>query len=193
MVVVLLLVHLCLAPVAGLTSVAYQARVSDAMLRAIASVPSGTAVASQDLVLINPPDHVYLVTAIPVVKELERLARPKRLRALSNGGPLRVTRLGTRELRVQFLSGLFPTVFSRYMRSVNDPFERGRRYDVPGLDAEVEHLNPQGDPDVVVYRFDVPLEDASLRWVRWQDGVYVPWTPPDEGASIDLPASRGIF
>ena len=163
------------------------------MLRAIASIPSDATIASQELVLINPPDHVYVVTAIPVVKELEGVARPKRVRALSSGGPLRVTRVGPQALRVEFLAGLFPTVFSRYMRSVNDPFERGHRYDVPGLSAEVEHLTPQGDPDVVVYRFDVPLEDASLRWVRWQDGVYVPWTPPVQGASVKLPAPRGIF
>ena len=189
----LLAFHLCLAPVAGVASVAYQARVSDAMLRAIASIPGDATIASQDLVLINPPDHVYVVTAIPVVKELEHVAKPRRLRALSSGGPLRVTRVGPQALRVEFVAGLFPTVFSRYMRSLNDPFERGRRYDVPGLSAEVERLNPKGDPDVVVYRFEVPLEDASFRWVRWQDGVYVPWTPPADGRVVELPAPRGIF
>ena len=94
---------------------------------------------------------------------------------------------------MEFLDGLFPTVFSRYMRSIRDPFEQGHRYAVPGLSANVEHLNPQADPDVVLYRFDVPLEDASLRWVRWQGGVYVPWTVPGEGESVELPAPRGIF
>ena len=190
---ILLFVHLCVAPVSGLASVAYQRRVSDAQLRAIASIPSDGAITGQDLVLVNPPDHVYVVTAIPVVKELDRVARPKRLRALSSGGRLRITRVGPQELRVEFLDGLFPTVFSRYMRSIRDPFEQGHRYAVPGLSANVEHLNPQADPDVVLYRFDVPLEDASLRWVRWQGGVYVPWTVPGEGESVELPAPRGIF
>jgi hypothetical protein len=36
-------------------------------------VPSDTRIAGQDLVLVNPPDRIYLVTAIPVVKELENL------------------------------------------------------------------------------------------------------------------------
>jgi len=45
----------------------------------------------------------------------------------------------------------------------------------------------------VHYEFAVPLEDPSLRWMRWQDGVYVPWRPPALGETEELPPSRGIF
>ena len=61
---------------------------------------------------------------------------------------------------------------------MNDPFERRRRYDVAGLSAEVERLDSQGDPDAVVYRFDVPLENASLRLSEWR------WAPQ---SSLCLP------
>ena len=94
---------------------------------------------------------------------------------------------------MEFLAGLFPTVFSRYMRSR----ERSVRARAPirrtGLSAEVERLDSQGDPDAAVYRFDVPLEDASLRWVRWQDGVYVPWTPPGRRCGGRTSCAAGIF
>jgi len=80
-VAVLLPLHLLVAPVLGVARVEYQAKVSSAMLRAIASVPNDPEIAGQDLVLVNPPDHIYLVTAIPVVKELEKLPIPRRVQS----------------------------------------------------------------------------------------------------------------
>ncbi len=51
----------------------------------------------------------------------------------------------------------------------------------------------RGDPDEVLYKFAVPLEDPSLRWVHWKEGVYVLWLSPALGESVELPPSRGIF
>ena len=96
----LLLIHLVAAPLLGIARIAYQANVSSRMKRAIASVPSDPQIASQDLVLINPPDHIYLVTAISTVKRLENLPTPRHMRALSTGGTLEVTRVGPRSLQV---------------------------------------------------------------------------------------------
>jgi hypothetical protein len=191
--VILLPLHLIAAPRLGIARVAYQANVSSRMLRAIASVPNDPTIAMQDLVLVNPPDHIYLVTAIPVVKQLEKLPVPRRLRALSSGSAMEITRVGPRSLRVRFPSGFFPSVFSRYVRSQNDRFSSGQRVELPGLSILVESLDPQGDPEQVLYEFSVPLEDPSLRWMRWQDGVYVPWSPPAVGQTAKLPAARGIF
>ncbi len=191
--VVLLPLHLLAAPILGIARVAYQTKVSSRMLRAIASVPSDPQIATQELILVNPPDHIYLVTAIPVVKQLEKLPVPRRLRALSSGSALEITRVGPRSLRVRFPAGFFPTVFSRYVRSQNDRFSSGQRVELPGLSIVVESLDTQGDPEQVLYEFPVPLEDSSLRWMRWQDGVYVPWSPPAVGQTEKLTAVRGIF
>ena len=190
---VLLLIHLIAAPLLGIARIDYQANVSSRMDRAMASVPSDPRIASQDLVLINPPDHIYLVTAIWAVKHLENLPMPRHLRALSSGGPLEVTRVGPRSLRVRFLSGFFPTAFSRFVRSQNDRFSPGQHFELPGLSIVVESLDAQGDPERVLYEFPVPLEDSSLRWMRWQDGAYVPWSPPALGHTEKLPAESGIF
>jgi hypothetical protein len=35
--------------------------------------------------------------------------------------------------------------------------------------------------------------DSSLRWMRWQDGVYVPWRPPALGRTEKLPSVSGIY
>ena len=190
----LLVCHLVVAPVLGLAWVRYQAKVSAAMLGAIASVPSDPQIARQDLIVVNPPDHIYVVTAIPVVKELEHVPVPRRIRALSAGtSGLQITRVGPRALRVAFPNGLFQTVFSRYLHGTDESFHVGQRVELSGFAAEVQHLNAHGDPDEVLYEFAVPLEDPALRWVRWQDGVYVPWRPPALGQTEELPPSRGIF
>jgi hypothetical protein len=191
--VILLLLHLIAAPLLGIARIDYQANVSSRMERAMASVPSDPQIASQDLVLINPPDHIYLVTAIWTVKQLENLPRPRHMRALSTGGRLGVTRVGARSLQVRFPDGFFPTAFSRFLRSPNERFSAGQHFDLPGFSVVVESLDAQGDPEQVLYEFPVPLEDPSLRWMTWQDGAYVPWSPPALGQTEKLPAARGIF
>jgi hypothetical protein len=189
----LLLLHLIAAPLLGIARIAYQANVSSRMERAMASVPSDHQIASQDLVLINPPDHIYLVTEILSVKQLEKLPTPRHMRALSNGGTLEVTRVGPRSLQVRFPNGFFPTAFSRYLRSPSERFSVGQPFELPGLSVVVEALDAQGDPEQVLYEFPVPLEDPSLRWMTWQDGVYVPWTPPAIGHAQTFSPERGIF
>ena len=191
--VILLLIHVIAAPLLGIARIDFQASVSSRMDRAMASVPSDPQIASQDLVLINPPDHIYLVTAIWAVKHLEHLPMPRHLRALSSGGTLEVTRVGPRSLLVRFLGGFFPTAFSRFVRSQNDRFSPGQHVELPGLSIVVESLDAQGDPEQVLYEFPVPLEDSSLRWMRWQDGVYIAWSPPALGQTVTLPSASGIF
>ena len=79
------------------------------------------------------------------------------------------------------------------MRSPNERFSAGQHFDLPGLSVVVEALDAQGDPEQVLYEFPVPLEDPSLRWMSWHDGVYVPWTPPAIGQTVKLPSASGIF
>jgi len=189
----LLLIHVIAAPFLGIARITYEAHVSASMMRALTSVPHNPQIASQDLVLINPPDHISLVTAIWAVRRLDNLPMPRHLRALSSGGELEVTRVGPRSLRVRFLGGFFPTAFSRFVRSPNDRFSVGHRVALPGMSVVVESLDAHGDPRQLLYEFPVPLEDSSLRWMRWQDGVYVQWSPPAIGQTETLPPERGIY
>ena len=191
--VLLLLIHLVGAPLLGIVRLAYQNDASSRMTRAMASVPGDSKIASQDLVLLNPPDHIYLVTAIWAVNLLEHRPMARHMRALSTGGELEVTRVGPRSLQVRFPGGFFPTAFSRYVRSPNESFSVGQHFELPRLSVVVESLDAQGDPEQVLYEFPVPLEDPSLRWMSWHDGVYVPWTPPAIGNKQIFSPERGIF
>ena len=95
--------------------------------------------------------------------------------------------------RSRFPKGFFPTAFSRYIRSEKDRFSPGERFELLGLSVVVEALDAQGDPEQVRYDFPVPLEDPSLRWMSWHEGVYLPWTPPSIGQTETLLPERGIF
>ena len=55
----------------------------------------------------------------------------------------------------------------------------------------IEALTTDGRPRDVVFRFARRLEDPSMRWIRWQEGIYVPFTPPQLGETVRLPAARG--
>ena len=189
----LLLLHVIGAPLLGIARLRYQTTVDARMNRAMASVPSAAQIASQDLVLVNPPDHIYLVTSIWAVHRLDHLPMPRHLRALSTGGKLEVTRVGPRSLQVRFPNGFFPTAFSRYVHGQSDHFSAGQRFVLPGFSVVVEALDAEGDPEQVRYDFGVPLEDPSLRWMSWHDGVYGPWTPPGIGQTETFLPERGIF
>jgi len=190
----LLVSHLVVAPPLGLAFVDFQVSATRAMVRAIASVPHDERVAEQDLILVNPPEFTYPVGAIPVVKRVAGLPAPRRIRTLSAGiSVVTVERLDSRTLSIHLADGLFPDPFTRYFRSKEHGFLDGQRFQIEGLSVEVQALNEDGDPQLIVYRFDVPLEDPSLRWLRWKEGVYEPWSPPVAGQSVELAPSGGLF
>ena len=57
-----------------------------------------------------------------------------------------------------------------------------------GMTVTVTESTPDGRPAEALFRFDVPLEDPSLVWLRWTHDGYSPWTPPAVGESVVLPA-----
>lgn len=190
----LLAIHLVFAPPLGLAAISYQARASDRLLRAVASVPSDPSLAQQELVLVNPPDYIYLAQTIPVIRRVENQAAPRRIRALAAGGSaMTLTRIDARSLRVELDAGLFPSDFSRYFRARELGFAVGERVELTDLTVEVLALDSLGDPSALLFHFPVALEDPSLRWLVWNDGVYAPFAPPAPGDSARLPAGAGIF
>ena len=63
----------------------------------------------------------------------------------------------------------------------------GERVVIPGVRIQVTKLTADGRPAEASFTFDRPLEDASLRWVRWSNGVYEPFDLPPIGGTITLP------
>ncbi|MEM7582874.1 MAG: hypothetical protein AAF560_05795 [Acidobacteriota bacterium] len=68
------------------------------------------------------------------------------------------------------------------------PFTPGQSLDRRRIGVEIVRVTDDGRPETVTFRFDAELEDASWRWLQWQNGGYVAWRPPDVGETVTLPA-----
>jgi hypothetical protein len=186
--------HLLLAPLIGLMFVDFQRQSSEKMVAALHSAPHDTEISEQQLVVLNPPDYVYLVSAITPFKILHGESAPRQLRTMATGAAdMNIERVGERTLEVSLTRGLFPTTFSRYYRSASQPLLQGETVSLEGMTVTVMQLNEQGDPAVIRYRLDVPLEHRSLRWVRFRDGQYEPWPVIAVGGSEMIAGEAGIF
>src|SRR5690242_681351 len=116
------------------------------MIAAVASVPSDSKLSSQDLVLVNPPDYVYVGTAIPIMRALAGKPAPRRLRALAAvPASMRVTTIDSNALRVHLERGLFEGPFTRYHRAEELGFEVGQRIELSNFAVEVIALDSVGD------------------------------------------------
>ena len=54
--------------------------------------------------------------------------------------------------------------------------------------VEVTELTNDGRPAEASFEFAVPLEDSSLRWLKWKDGRFEPFVLPEIGETIEVHA-----
>ena len=158
---------------------------------AVASLPTGPRLAQQTTVIVYAPNFAD-TGYIGLLRPALGLPAPARVRGLASGlGAVRLTRRDAHSLLVStdtFLSG-YDSVF----RGADHALALGEVVDLGDLSATIEAVTGDGRPATVAFRFAVPLEDASLAWFRWQAGLYVPFTPPPVGATVELPlAAKAI-
>ena len=116
--------------------------------------------------------------------------QPARVRSLATGlglGPVRLTRTGANSLLVT-PSGGFLTGYDSVFRGPAHPLALVQVVHLGDLTATVQSLAGDGRPATVLFQFAVPLEDVTLRWFRWRAGLYVPFTPPAVGDTVELPS-----
>lgn len=63
----------------------------------------------------------------------------------------------------------------------------GAQVKLEGMQVTVLAADAQG-PTRLGFEFDVPLEDPSLAFLHWREGVLCRLTPPPEGTRLDLSA-----
>jgi hypothetical protein len=59
------------------------------------------------------------------------------------------------------------------------------------MSVEVLAVDGRGFPVETAFEFDVPLEDASLKWLYWEweaeaEGPFRPFAVPPVGATVEL-------
>ena len=179
-------IHLVLAPVALAVRVAIPLG-PPSTDRFFLRMPLDAAVEQQDLIVVNPPSLLHIAhTATD--REFRGLPVPRRMHLLA-GGPqaTEVRRTDLHTLVVRPERGWQSWRFESLLRDDRHPMHVGERVELTGLTVEVTAVSADGRPLEAAFRFDVALEDSSLRWLCWRDGAYEPFTPPAVGETSTLP------
>ena len=149
--------------------------------------PLDASVENQDVVIVNPPS-VFHAMYLPVLRELHDQPVPRHTRALAPGAfGVSITRLDEHTLVIAPGRHYLSWGFHRLFRNRNHPFALGDRVELAGMTAEIIALTESDDPTEVAFHFDAPLEDASLRWLRYENGEFVAFVPPPVGVTVELP------
>ncbi len=142
----------------------------------------------QDFIFVNAI-NVYFPPYFSMLQTLAGQPIPRHTRMLaSSATPLEITRIDERSLSIRPEGGFIQDMFSRLVRGPSSPLRVGDTVEVTGMRVEVIGTDSERRPDRALFRFDVPLEDESLRWLQYRDGLYVPFIPPAVGETVTLPA-----
>lgn len=162
-------------------------------------------VSNYDVVAVNSPAPLFLI-GLPAKTALEGRGVPRSLRVLAPAfSPLKVTRTADKSLEVRAITGsllfwerpeeiwlhfiFFLEDFNTIFRDPRNGFEVGEKVELDRLAIEVKAVDADGQPVAVEFRFDVSLDDPSMRWFVWQYDLkkpYVPFGVPAVGESVEV-------
>jgi hypothetical protein len=180
-------IHLILSPVA-FAILASHSPAPQAWLANLHTLPKQLS-SSRDLIFVNHPipmDALDWFTARAV--DREPLPRCAQILAPATS-PIRISRIDERSLLVRPEKGYFSTLVSRLGYSGEFLPAAGSSIPLPMMQITITERGSDGRPAAVLFHFDVPLEDASLEWVCWEDGAFREFRPPAVGKTVWIAAS----
>jgi hypothetical protein len=149
-------------------------------------VPFDQGIEQQDLVVVNPPSVMHANQSL-FLYEHEGMPLPRAVRALAPGfRRVTVRRSDERTLEVEPKEGFLRFILDRLFRNEKNMLKLREEVQIARMTATVLSLTEDGRPGRVAFRFETPLEDRSLRWLRFHKGKFVPWEPPAVGEEVVL-------
>jgi hypothetical protein len=187
MVCLLLVVHLIVSP-AAFAFIARHSPAPEDLLENLHTRPSPRD-GGRDLIYVNHPIPMEILDWFSArAVDHEPLPRFAQILAPASSAVL-ISRTDDRTLLVRPDAGFFATSVTQlgysgeYFRADGGPIV------LPAMRITIAESLLDGRPAAVRFRFNVPLEDASLEWVYWEEGGFHHFRPPAVGKSIRLPAS----
>jgi hypothetical protein len=206
---VFVVLHLVFAPL-GLATTSISVKTFGAFIETAAdSLPTDPLITDQTVLIVNTPS-VFISIYGPLMQGLRGRPVPNRTLVLGSSiYPITIHRTGRKSMTIRPDGGYMPPPGSAppgqeetlgvlhpgYFHQMLDGLYRdgtpmivGDSIDYGGATLEVTEVTDHGRPAEVICRFDVALEDPSLRWLQWENGVYVPFELPAVGHEVTLPA-----
>ncbi len=202
-------IHLVLSPLALATTTAKVRIFGTIISRAAESLPSDPAVRDQLALIVNTPSAFFSIYG-PLMQALEGRPIPRRTLTLGSGiYPTTISRPALNSIAIRPDGGYLvspgsprpgheasqPAFHPAYFHQMLDhlyrdatPMTVGERIMYGGASVEVTEATEDGRPIEVRVHFNVDLEDSSLRWLQWKNGVYEPFEPPAVGETVTLPS-----
>jgi hypothetical protein len=182
----LVVIHCILAPLALPVRVSFPLGSQAFLDQFRVRTPFDESIARQDVVIINAPSEV-MAGCLPIQRALEGQPVPRHTRVLApTVHPVVLSRPDAHTLVIRPMESFMSTAGSRLLRGEDYPMSVGDRVELTGLTIEVTAVTTDGRPAEAAFRFAVPLEDPSLRWLQWTAGNFVAFTPPAIGSSIEI-------
>jgi hypothetical protein len=182
------LVHLVIAPLC-LPVQAYALLLVDKYIGdAEESIPAGPEVADKTVVLLNPPTDEFGIFG-PMRRRARGEVMPKHLRWIANGdSDLTLTRIDATTLKVRPSQGFSAPGSIGTLRTLEFKSHVGDVVTVEGMAVTILEVTDDGRPAEVQVKFEQPLDDRQLVWMRWNDrDGFAPFELPQPGHSILVP------
>ena len=199
-------IHVVVAPAMFLFMLWALRFVGPALTPLLYTFPDDPQLAHQNLVIVNPKSFLG-ECYISFVRDYEGRPFPRRCVYLTNSSAsASITRTDERTLVVRVRLGYLPPpgewpdgahppaissqyarqLVDRLFRSEGNPLRLGQIISLSFVDIEIAELTADGRPAVVRFRFRVPLEDPSLRWLRTSHEGYTPFKLPFVGETVEI-------
>ncbi len=207
---VLLAIHLVAAPVIFWVMIHVPRAAGRESAQLMDTFPADPEIARQTVVVVNPlalGAHWYLT----LQQDIHRRPVPQRSLDLASAcSVVRLTRIDPRTLAVRPHGGYLPRLrqwpghprppmmssvhavhlADRFLRSDRRPLALGQTVELTVATIEITELTADGRVAEARFRFQVPLEDPSLRWLKVTRQGYEPMAPPAVGQAVDVATFR---
>ncbi len=151
-------------------------------------IPLDSDIEDKTLVVVNGPSAFH-IGWLPIMCQSAGYPVPKHTRGISPSmAAVTIKREDANTLVVQPEAGFLTHPGDQLFRGDQVPLALGDVVELADVAVEVSGIGENGKPSEATFRFDVPLEDDSLRWLYWKEGKFVPFPLPAVGQSVSLPA-----
>ncbi len=211
---VLVVIHLCVAPVTLARTPAFFKRVGRAAVQPAASLPAEPLAVFRTTLIVSTPSYsTFAYSALTRLLHGEPYL--SRTLVLGSGGqPIAIHRPDDRTLLLHPEGGFLAyaggagrrgeleqllfdqrCVMQSLDRVYRDPtrMKIGQRIGLMEVTVEITAVTDDGRPSEVACRFPFALEHPHWRWLQWKDEAYVPFPLPAVGERVTLPAATIPF